>query len=131
MLKICKSNLFIDFAEILEEINNEEVHVKNSDKPISKDLNIIDEDDDENELTGEIDRTKLNLLTNNFNVTRKDRAATFKPFNYIKDQTEVREKEDVLKNVKAEITQEEKKVTNFLKDKIVKQRGKPQSHLSR
>jgi len=59
-------------------------------------------------------------------VTRKDRAATFKPFNYIKDQTEAREKEDVLKNVKAEITKEERKIANFVQDKIVKQRGKIQ-----
>ena len=97
-----------DFAEILEEINQEDNQMKNSDRPLSRDLNIIDEDDDENELTAEVDRNKLSLLTKDFSMTRKERAATFKPFNYIKDQSESNEKDNALKNVKNEINKEEK-----------------------
>lgn len=78
-------------------MTGDEILVKNSDRPVSNDLKIIDEDEDENELTAEIDRNKLSMLTKDFNVTRKDRAATFKPFNYIKDQSEAREKEEALK----------------------------------
>jgi len=70
------ANLSPDYYKNLEIRKSEHVPL---------DLAAIDEDGDEQELTVDIDRKKLLAADKEFGVmTRKDRAATFKPYNYAK-----------------------------------------------
>ena len=70
------SNLSVDYY------NN--MNVRKSEQVLKPNMHVIEENDDENELTQDIDKSKqFVVLEHDFpNINRKDRSATFKPYNY-------------------------------------------------
>lgn len=83
-----KSAAGIDLDANLSDEYYKDLEVRKSEQ-VPMRLPIVKEDDDEHEMTMEIKEPINPLIAPDFNLTRKDRSATFKPYNYEQPQTRI------------------------------------------
>ena len=93
--------------------------MRKSEQVSKPDLYAVEEDDDENELTQDIEKPKQLTLEHDFiNVYRKDRSATFKPYNYVQN-SEAKESQISVKNkinISNDIIEEVKLNVNMIEE---------------